>query len=69
MPRGVVMTHDGWVPRATQDPEFSYKPFMPVLGQGLIVSQGELWKTQRLLLSSAFRIEILDDTAVRGMGV
>ena len=27
-----------------KDPEFSYKPFMPVLGNGLIVSQGvSLW--------------------------
>ena len=65
-----------------KDPEFSYKPFMPVLGNGLIVSQGvtlwhcgvfdttsspctgELWKNQRILLSSAFRIEILEETAV-----
>ena len=31
---------------------------------GLIVSQGELWRSQRFLLSSAFRIEILEETAV-----
>jgi len=47
-----------------KDPEFSYKPFMDVLGNGIIVSKGDLWKSQRYLLSSAFRIDILEETAV-----
>ncbi len=50
-----------------KDIEFSYKPFMPVLGNGLITSKGDLWQKQRVLLSSAFRIEILEETAVRIM--
>lgn len=37
---------------------------MPVLGTGLITSRGDLWQKQRILLSSAFRIEILEETAV-----
>ena len=45
-----------------KDTEFAYRPFMPVLGNGLITSKGDLWKHQRILLSSAFRQEILEET-------
>jgi hypothetical protein len=33
-------------------------------GQGLITSKGDLWQKQRFMLSAAFRIEILEETAV-----
>ena len=41
-----------------QDKEFAYGPFLPLLGTGLVTSEGELWKKQRLMVSSVFRIEV-----------
>ena len=40
---------------------FSYKHFLPILGTGLVTSDGELWQRQRLLLSGHLRVEILED--------
>jgi hypothetical protein len=37
------------------DVGFSYKPFLSILGTGLVTSEGALWKKQRLLISKAFR--------------
>eukprot|EP00744_Colponema_vietnamica_P011725 GILI01016476.1.p1 GENE.GILI01016476.1~~GILI01016476.1.p1 ORF type:complete len:446 (+),score=108.82 GILI01016476.1:141-1340(+) len=39
----------------------SYKHFMCLLGNGLVTAEGEHWRKGRLLLSTALRIEILDD--------
>jgi len=47
-----------------KDVGFSYQPFLPILGTGLVTSEGDLWKKQRLLVSKAFRVEILDDIIV-----
>lgn len=44
-----------------KDLNFAYAPFMDILGSGLVTAEGELWKKQRLLVSAAFRIEILDE--------
>ena len=44
-----------------KDTEFAYNPFLDVLGTGLVTSEGEMWKNQRQRISSALRIEILDD--------
>ena len=44
-----------------KDTEFSYNPFLEILGTGLVTSEGETWKEQRQRISSALRIEILDD--------
>lgn len=37
----------------------TYEAFRPILGNGLIISDGELWKRQRAILGRAFRAEIL----------
>ena len=34
---------------------------LEILGTGLVTSEGETWKEQRQRISSALRIEILDD--------
>eukprot|EP01087_Luapelamoeba_hula_P019071 TRINITY_DN6268_c0_g1_i2.p1 TRINITY_DN6268_c0_g1~~TRINITY_DN6268_c0_g1_i2.p1 ORF type:complete len:298 (-),score=39.54 TRINITY_DN6268_c0_g1_i2:936-1829(-) len=39
-----------------------YHPFMPLLGTGLVTSEGKLWERQRRLIASAFRVDILDET-------
>ncbi|CEG01432.1 Cytochrome P450, E-class, group I [Ostreococcus tauri] len=44
-----------------KDTEFSYEPFLEILGTGLVTSEGETWRAQRQRISSALRIEILDD--------
>ena len=44
-----------------KDTEFSYEPFLEILGTGLVTSEGETWKAQRQRISSALRIDILDD--------
>ena len=43
-----------------KDTEWTYKPFMVILGNGLVTADGTSWRKQRNLLSSHLRIEILD---------
>lgn len=43
-----------------KDLDFTYKPFMSLLGTGLVTSEGSLWFTQRAMVSAVFRIEILE---------
>ena len=44
-----------------KDTSFSYYPFMPILGTGLVTANGALWRAQRLLISPALRNEMLDE--------
>lgn len=44
-----------------KDLALSYHPFLPILGTGLVTSDGDLWQKQRLLIGPALRVEILDD--------
>ncbi|GFH17720.1 uncharacterized protein HaLaN_14410, partial [Haematococcus lacustris] len=44
-----------------KDLGLSYKPFLPILGSGLVTADGELWQKQRLLIGPALRTDILDD--------
>eukprot|EP00049_Salpingoeca_infusionum_P000259 m.38465 g.38465 ORF g.38465 m.38465 type:complete len:530 (+) comp10204_c0_seq2:165-1754(+) len=46
-----------------KDIALSYKPFLNILGNGLVTSDGELWHKQRTLLSHALRVDILEETA------
>lgn len=43
-----------------KDLHFTYKPFMVLLGSGLVTSEGHLWAKQRTMVSPVFRIEILE---------
>lgn len=43
-----------------KDLDFSYKPFLPILGSGLVTANGNLWQKQRLLMAPALRIDMLD---------
>ena len=51
-----------------KDIGFSFSPFMPILGTGLVTADGELWRTQRLLLGPALRTEMLDEARRRCTG-
>jgi cytochrome P450 len=53
--RCVLATH---IDKYRKDPR-TYAAFKPILGDGLIISEGELWKRQRSILGRAFRAEIL----------
>ena len=44
-----------------KDLKFTYKPFLCLLGQGLVTSEGRAWRDQRTRLSSALRIDILEE--------
>ena len=44
-----------------KDLEWTYKPFMVILGNGLVTADGKSWFTQRANLSSHLRIEILEE--------
>lgn len=44
-----------------KDLALSYQPFLPILGTGLVTSDGDLWQKQRVLIGPALRVEILDD--------
>ena len=39
----------------------TYAAFKPLLGDGLVIAEGDLWKRQRAILGKAFRAEILGD--------
>jgi len=44
-----------------KDVAFAYKPFLPILGTGIVTSEGKSWMRQRLNVSTALRIDVLDD--------
>jgi cytochrome P450 len=44
-----------------KDTLWTYKPFMVLLGNGLVTAEGPSWRSQRTLLSAHFRIRILED--------
>ncbi|CAN0335026.1 unnamed protein product [Pylaiella littoralis] len=48
-----------------KDVEFAYRPFLSLLGTGIVTSDGPKWRKQRNKVSAAFRIEVL--SAVPGM--
>lgn len=47
--------------RYSKDVDFSYYPFMCLLGTGLVTAEGKLWRRQRSMVSVHFRVEILDE--------
>jgi cytochrome P450 len=44
-----------------KDVVWTYKPFLVLLGRGLVTSEGEEWRRQRKLFSHKLRIDILAD--------
>lgn len=44
-----------------KDLDFSYGPFLPILGTGLVTANGAHWQKQRLLMAPALRIDMLDE--------
>lgn len=46
--------------RYDKDLDFSYGPFLPILGTGLVTANGKHWQKQRLLMAPALRIDMLD---------
>ncbi|GIL69020.1 hypothetical protein Vretimale_17394 [Volvox reticuliferus] len=44
-----------------KDLEISYRPFLPILGSGLVTADGALWQRQRMLMGPALRVDVLDD--------
>ena len=44
-----------------KDVDFAYKPFLPILGKGIVTSEGKSWMKQRRKISTALKIEILED--------
>lgn len=43
-----------------KDLDFSYKPFLSILGTGLVTADGAHWQKQRLLMAPALRVDMLD---------
>eukprot|EP01035_Chromulina_nebulosa_P040475 gene40475-54735_t len=44
-----------------KDTLWTYRPFMDILGNGLVTAEGESWRQQRFLLSSHLRTDILEN--------
>lgn len=44
-----------------KDTKWTYKPFLVILGNGMVTAEGTSWRKQRTLLSSHLRLDILDD--------
>ncbi len=44
-----------------KDLEWTYKPFLVILGNGLVTADGNSWRKQRVLLSHHLRIDILEN--------
>jgi len=44
-----------------KDLPFTYKPFMNILGKGIVTSDGKEWRRQRTRISKVLRIDVLDE--------
>jgi cytochrome P450 len=43
-----------------KDSHFSYKPFLPILGKGIVTSEGKEWMYQRRKISTALKVDVLE---------
>jgi cytochrome P450 len=43
-----------------KDSKFSYKPFLPILGTGIVTSEGKSWMNQRRKISALLKVHVLD---------
>lgn len=49
------------MPLFKKDTAWTYKPFLVILGNGLVTAHGKDWRRQRVLLSNHLRLEILEE--------
>ena len=61
----VVLNHKQSIFR--KDLEWTYAPFMVILGNGLVTAHGESWRKQRFLLAHHLRNDILDEIPQMGL--
>eukprot|EP00590_Aulacoseira_subarctica_P006781 CAMPEP_0172414158 /NCGR_PEP_ID=MMETSP1064-20121228/853_1 /TAXON_ID=202472 /ORGANISM="Aulacoseira subarctica , Strain CCAP 1002/5" /LENGTH=418 /DNA_ID=CAMNT_0013150693 /DNA_START=929 /DNA_END=2185 /DNA_ORIENTATION=+ len=50
----------GKVRSSKKDVKFAYQTFLSILGTGIVTSEGESWKSQRLSVSSVLRHDVLE---------
>jgi cytochrome P450 len=70
MTTGVVISHPDHIKHVfskhqknyPKDNALSFKPFLDILGTGIVTSHGDSWKRQRRLVAPAFRFDILEET-------
>ena len=43
-----------------KDVDFAYKPFLPILGKGIVTSEGKGWMNQRRKISALLKVDILE---------
>lgn len=44
-----------------KDVAFSYKPFLPILGTGIVTAEGKSWMKQRVGISHALKYDVLEE--------
>ena len=44
-----------------KDKDWTYKPFLVILGTGVVTSEGAEWRRQRTLIAHALKVEILEE--------
>jgi cytochrome P450 len=59
-PAGLKRVFQTGYKRYDKDLDFSYGPFLPILGSGLVTANGAHWQKQRLLMAPALRVDMLD---------
>jgi cytochrome P450 len=59
-PRGLKRVFQTRYKAYDKDLDFSYRPFLPILGSGLVTANGDAWQAQRLLVAPALRVDMLD---------
>lgn len=51
-----------------KDVQFAYKPFLCILGGGIVTSEGESWMNQRRKISTALKVDILETIPCATLG-
>lgn len=59
-PRGIKRIFQTRYKLYDKDLDFSYGPFLPILGTGLVTANGAHWQKQRILMAPALRVDMLD---------
>ena len=59
-PEHVKVVLQSKIANVKKDVKFAYKPFLPILGRGIVTSEGKSWMKQRLKISNPLKTEILN---------